>query len=687
MAYRSPRITAQHAARESGASLTASVAAEALYPVSNLYDGMNSRPYVASASGAVDLILDRGASGPYSLLKLCFVPRGHNLWTGTGSPINWSHSDTFGSGYATLDSIDPDVLDEGEPIALEHATGSTKRYQKLEIPNIGIVVSLGELIFALPVDVPLGPDPRWRRGKVAAEAPFSLTGGGTAAWRLGPPLPLYQLSWIAQDGTSLAAHEALLDAIEWGQGTPFAIEPPDDSDPWLWVSLSRPPDQPTQDHPEPRRRKPNLHLPVRLPRAAVMLALPAAYGRVDAQVVNLVRLIAYSDHTAKTIQAVLTFGPGGFTVRYPWGGVEQVFEPVVQNLAPVTTQAEQLAAQISRATSRAPLKSSWSVTLANVSDYAGSGISLLDTILGLNLDFAGIEFASLAIDGSEWMDLTGYAGTEHHVWFRGVVSQHGTRGKGATIELTAEREIPRIPWLRALNPTDTATEDVGTIYPLVAGMAKRVRCVKRIAGVETTLAETLTKGATGTVKLTTTRGLSLSGTTVLRINGEELTVDSVDSDADTVNIVSRGESGTQDVEHKIGESVIEMPDETVLVVEGHPGAALSALYLRNPYDGKLFKLDATTFTFSLDDDSLEPGRNLTTVTISQEQLRGVLVAMQVQSIVTVQPVFIDASAPTPGSTSTVNPSSTAKPVQKPVGHLRPRDGYPHECHPVRSGVW
>jgi hypothetical protein len=61
----------------------------------------------------------------------------------------------------------------------------------------------------------------------------------------------YSLEWSAQEGAGLDQHWDLLEAVQYGQGTPFLIMPPDDRDGWLWVTMERALRSPVQDFQHP----------------------------------------------------------------------------------------------------------------------------------------------------------------------------------------------------------------------------------------------------------------------------------------------------------------------------------------------------------------------------------------------------------------------------------------------------
>jgi hypothetical protein len=244
MALRIPSLGWGHAAQN--ATVTAIPAADPVYPETALYDGRSGVLFkFGSAVDDAEVRIQRTTSEPLNIL---YIPAGHNLTLGTGA-IWWEDSDD-GSAWDLVDVIA--FPTEDVPVVFTTATPSTRAYQRIRFQEATPVAwELGELVWASSGEVPLGPAYAWQRGSVPAETISALSGGGTAAWRLGSPRLGYTLTFSAQEDVGLEFQWNMLDEIGWGRGTPFLIEPPDDRDPWLWVTLAALTRLPVQDFPNP----------------------------------------------------------------------------------------------------------------------------------------------------------------------------------------------------------------------------------------------------------------------------------------------------------------------------------------------------------------------------------------------------------------------------------------------------
>jgi len=371
----------------------------------------------------------------------------------------------------------------------------------------------------------------------------------------------------------------------------------------------------------------------------VSAAQQSLYARDSIRPILLVKLTTYSDVAAATVQA--TYYLSDRPVLYDYGntGTDRQFEAMVAGVQPVTRTMNHVPG-FGQGYAGA-LGYELRLSLVNKTYRSDDPAQRFWPILrALNLEWADLEVATVLGPESEtgWYDLRSYTGDEHLVQFRGRI----TRIEGVStdvIQLRAASPMPSIPWLYALDATLNDPKDFGARLPIVYGSAQRVPCVNYSVGWRTTLAQTVAidTGAGATIAVTDSTGFP-TGTFSIRIGGEELTVSSKDDAARTVTIVARAQNGTPALNHQIGEVVLEIVSEAVVVVAGHPITALQRLYCKNPYNGELFAMSG--FTTTLSDPNVITGETVATARLSQAQLRAFLSAAFAANQVTAQPAYI-----------------------------------------------
>lgn len=355
--------------------------------------------------------------------------------------------------------------------------------------------------------------------------------------------------------------------------------------------------------------------------------------------VKIVKLTQYSDRLAGTVGATWYFSDR--VVRYAWGGGAVIqAEALLRGCDPITSSMADVPSPEGRYAGA--LIASTRLVLANAPVRGGD---YLDELLSAYpLEGADLEIIELAVlpssDRSVHFDLTAFSGTEHTVWFRGrIVRCEGV--DDVSVQLRAESTLPVLRWLYATDPATVDPKDLGARLPLVAGSARSVRGVGYVVGWSTTLAAPLASsvGAGGLVVLTDVTGLPSSGT--LRVDVEEITYSSLDAVGGTATIAARGQNGTTTASHATGAFVGEVVSEAVWVLNSRPSSSVSAVYLRNPYNGEKLRVPSALSGVNLADTALIAGETVTTLRLTSSDLQPILQEAYASARVSQQPEFAD----------------------------------------------
>lgn len=332
--------------------------------------------------------------------------------------------------------------------------------------------------------------------------------------------------------------------------------------------------------------------------------------------IDLIKLTTYTDRANDTVDQVFYFSRDPVLFDYGNTGTDIEFWPVLQSVGPLDVSINHLPSQ----NDSSLLRKTLSFTLNNI-DWQGS--RLIDVLRNSHvLENARIEWTQLLLADrptTARIDLTALAGNEHTFWYRGRVTRVGPITNDS-ISFACDTDIPNPIVLKALDQTKNDPKDFGKRLPQVYGQAKRVRAIGYDVGWLTTLAETITDATTGNTEFTDLSGISGSGNTI-RIANEDVTVTWV---SDTVgNITARAQNSTTAVAHQQGETAQEMIATISYVVAGHAVSAIQEVYVRNPSDGELIRIE-TGFTKTIANTSLISGESVATVSFTEAQLRTVM---------------------------------------------------------------
>lgn len=382
------------------------------------------------------------------------------------------------------------------------------------------------------------------------------------------------------------------------------------------------------------------------------LTLPAGQAdlaeRDGVRSVVLLVLETFSDYAAKTASSTFYWSKGS-SLRYPWGGTERHFDNPVSSVSALGSDISIVPGQ--QESSRQALE-------IELEDPAGDIWALLEgeVVIGARLTCAEL----LVERDHDPVDLSGYAGTEHLVRFRGDVEGLDRRGM-QRLRIRASNEPPRIPWVEILDPTTNHPNDLGARLPVVVGSAKRVRGQRMVWPWVTTLAERLPTGATGNYTVTDTTGFPPSGSFDIRVTGEQMTVSLVS--AGILGITARGVGASRDAEHAQGETVTEIIAEAVIGVAGHAVSNIGDLHFLNRGTGELFKVPQSVERRLSD---ARPEGLIATILIPGDSFEEILEDANRSSVVTVQPNFVASGGGGGGTTTTTDAEPSASPTSSMV---------------------
>ena len=338
-------------------------------------------------------------------------------------------------------------------------------------------------------------------------------------------------------------------------------------------------------------------------------------SRVGIAWVPLVKLITYTDRTAETIDQI--FYLSTIPVRYDYGA-----SGTVRDFLPVIVGGAELFSGMIHASQPTDLTAFGKTFNIQCSNEEINGERFATLLQGHNLEGARIEISQFLVDSIDVLpvDLSGETGLTHTVLTGGRVNAvQPITNTHLTIECGEDLPSMAGSWIYASDASKTDPRDLGKRLPRVYGRAKRIPLINYNVGWVSTLIEDLTAGATGVKKITDGSGLPF-GSFSIRIDAEEIAC-SGRTDT-TITISTRGSGGTSAAAHAAGALFSEVISTATYVGSDRESAALPELYVENPLNGTLLRLDsgATPWTTDLADTTTVPGQTITSIQFSAAQL-------------------------------------------------------------------
>lgn len=301
--------------------------------------------------------------------------------------------------------------------------------------------------------------------------------------------------------------------------------------------------------------------------------------------IPMLKVSPYSDRAAGTVDTsgilyladrpiIYDFGNTG-TIRHFHSRlirVEGSIQAAMEHLPPARGGADPNARTVQVVLSQVPLELGGDPLLADMRSH--------------NLRFASVEIAELDRDylskSEGRFNLRQLVGDEHVTWGRFEIESL-VRANADTFTLSLRSVEPEIPSVILNDAANNDPRDVGKRLNRVYGAKKRQPCHGVTVGFVTTLAEEIAAGYSGTVKLTDVSGLS--GTFKVRIAGDEIAGCTLSS-----GLLQLG--GPATANHKAGTIVLEvLSGNATWCAAGHAAKAIDEVYIENPYNGEIVKVD------------------------------------------------------------------------------------------------
>jgi len=353
-------------------------------------------------------------------------------------------------------------------------------------------------------------------------------------------------------------------------------------------------------------------------------------GRSHIAPVGLAKLTLYTSRTAETVAKVFYFS----TVPVDYGSLPWL--PVIVGGSDFYSGFTHLG----DSDDLTAFEQSFDLHLGNREIL---GDRLVNLLRAYNVEGASIEISQLLVDSipSFPLDLSDYSGDEHTILFRGRVERLAPV-TDEKVTLACRTELPSMAgiWNYATSEGANDPLDLGKRYPQVYGEAKRIPLIGTQVGRITTLSEPIDSTQTGSIEVTNGDGFYPGSSFYIRIDGEMIYCSA--SADQTITITSRHSLGSVAATHEAGALVSEMPSSVEYTIANHQIDHLWDLYVINPLNGMLLRLDATAtpWTTTLTD----PAK----VSFSRTQLADLVEYFNAQNIavggITQQPTFTGESS-------------------------------------------
>ena len=351
--------------------------------------------------------------------------------------------------------------------------------------------------------------------------------------------------------------------------------------------------------------------------------------------VLLVRWTFFTDRRSKEVETELFLSDRTVVYDYGNAGTDRTFFPLVTNVSDIIRQIPHRTDPDSFYVAT-PL----TLTLAN---REVDGTRLSEYLRARKALFSEVEIVSVQQGdfGSDPWDLRSLSGTEHVVWYRGRLAAIESITEHEVL-VRFEDDVPEADWIRVSSGSNPLTRHTGIRVPVAYGKNALVECAGWTVGNVTTLSQTLEKGATGTVKVTDASIFPVSTSFDVLIAGERVTCSGADPAGGTITITARGQNGTFDTFHEIGDPIVHILDTTTYIVSGVAVSQLHRLLAQDPQSDAAIEL-GNAFTLTLADTSTVPGKTVTSVSFTKDEWHSLLRSVSRQAAVTAQPAFRSAT--------------------------------------------
>ena len=312
--------------------------------------------------------------------------------------------------------------------------------------------------------------------------------------------------------------------------------------------------------------------------------------------ITLVKLTTFSNRTTNTIDKI--FYLANLPVRYDYGnlGTDRDFLPVI-------TGGTEFFSGFSHIPQPDNLTAFEQSIGLEVSNLPINGLPFVLILQAHNLQGAEIEISQLLLDeiGSLPLDLSAsHVGDEHTVLFRGRVNRIAPIQEfNFTIQCRADLPSMANEWLYANDDTKVDPIDVGQRLPRVYGKSSRTAVVSFEVGWSGTLVDAIDKSEDNVnKKVSDATGLP-GGSFTLRIDSEQITCTKIDALTIKISLNGRAQNSTVAARHEPGAIFIELIATATWIISDKQSDAVNDLYVVNPANGVLLRLDATLTPHSI----------------------------------------------------------------------------------------
>jgi len=237
MAYRAPRYSFSHAARDVGASaITVSDTAHTDYPKDNLLDDRAGTIFKWSAVVTDPTIAVDLGSGFVTGLDRIIIPANHNV---VNVKVEQADDSGFSVNLSTLKTAT--VVTAGSQIDLEF-TASTRQFIRITFTGGPTQYYLSQLVLTEIKALTVGPDlANSPDGFLANATQIIQNNGMRPSIQHGPQQRVIEYSYAPIEGANLTTMKALIAAV--GVTVPFYVDPasfsatPATDDPPLWMKF------------------------------------------------------------------------------------------------------------------------------------------------------------------------------------------------------------------------------------------------------------------------------------------------------------------------------------------------------------------------------------------------------------------------------------------------------------------
>lgn len=330
--------------------------------------------------------------------------------------------------------------------------------------------------------------------------------------------------------------------------------------------------------------------------------------------VTLVKLTTYSNRVAETVDKI--FYLSNLPVRYDYGnlGTDRDFLPVI-------TGGGQFVSGFQHVPEPENLTAFGQALDLEVSNLPINGSPFVLILQEHNLEGARIEISQLLLPeiGSLPLDLTGHAGDEHTVLFRGRINRLSPIQEfNFTIQCRADLPAMANEWIYASDATKVDPRDIGKRIPRAYGFAKHVPVITWEVGSEGTLSEAIDATEDDVdIFVDTTVNLPNSPTVfTVKIDAEQIQCTKASATEIHIELGGRGSSAA----HAVGAKWTEIIDANVWILSDKESDAIPIVYSVDDLTGELVRIEESVLgiTKNLADTTTIPGRTVTSMSIESK---------------------------------------------------------------------